>query len=223
MCILGIPTLPNEDFSRAVPASAVPTRRFCKSLNLHDEILGRATVRHASGGIVCRARQHLPGVYRLLTILWDRRLAAISAAGSGRMRIYGATGMSGSAPASLVRKSRPGTFALPQAEAEHAPTAATGPRSVAGIDALMALQGVEDPAERRRRSVNRGRMALDVLEELKLGVLEGKLDGAVLGRLKTVASGLKGSSGDRNLDVVLAEIELRVEVEMAKLGPHPTP
>jgi hypothetical protein len=138
------------------------------------------------------------------------------------MRIYSATGMTGTTGSAAVRRSKPGTFALPQAEPDPAPAPIGGLRSVAGIDALMALQGVDDPAERRRRSVNRGRTALDVLEELKLGVLEGKLDGAMLGRLKMVATGLKSSSGDRNLDAVLAEIELRVEVELAKLGPHPT-
>jgi hypothetical protein len=109
---------------------------------------------------------------------------------------------------------------LPQAEPESAPAQTGSLRSLAGIDALLALQGVDDPAERRRRSVNRGRVALDVLEELKLGVLEGKLDGATLGRLKAVSTGLKDSSGDRNLDAVLGEIELRVEVELAKLGSH---
>ncbi len=136
------------------------------------------------------------------------------------MRIYGATGMTGTAAAPVRKRSLPGSFTLPQAEPDSATVQTGNTRGVAGIDALLALQGVDDPAERRRRSVSRGRVALDVLEELKLGVLEGKLDGATLGRLKAVATGLKDSSGDRNLDVVLAEIELRVEVELAKLGSH---
>ena len=41
---------------------------------------------------------------------------------------------------------------------------------VGGIDALIALQGVEDQAERRRRSVKSGRNALDLLDELKVGL-----------------------------------------------------
>ncbi len=134
------------------------------------------------------------------------------------MRIYGATGMNGTANAAAARRSKPGTFSLPQADAEQAPAQTGSLRSVGGIDALLALQGVEDPAERRRRSVNRGRAALDVLEDLKLAVLEGKLDSGTLGKLKMAATGLKDSSGDRNLDAVLAEIELRVEVELAKFG-----
>jgi hypothetical protein len=37
-------------------------------------------------------------------------------------------------------------------------------------------------------------------------------------RLRSAAAELKSSSGDPNLDAVLAEIELRVEVELAKVG-----
>src|SRR5580704_19254499 len=91
-------------------------------------------------------------------------------------------------------------------------------RTVGGIDALIALQGVEDPVERRRRAVKYGRRALDALDEVKLGLLAGTLDQAVLLRLKSVAADLKDGSGDERLDQVLAEIELRVAVELAKAG-----
>jgi hypothetical protein len=76
---------------------------------------------------------------------------------------------------------------------------------------------VEDPIERRRRVVRRGRTALDALDELKLGLLAGSLDTSTLSKLKTAAAGLKDVSGDPALDGVMAEIELRVEVELAKM------
>jgi Class II flagellar assembly regulator len=86
------------------------------------------------------------------------------------------------------------------------------------VKKLLALQGVEeDPAERRRRSVQRGRGALDVLDELK-GLLAGNLGPATVSRLRDAAANLKPSSGDPGLDAVLSEIELRVEVELAKAG-----
>jgi hypothetical protein len=138
------------------------------------------------------------------------------------MRIYGATGTTGASSAPAARRVKAGTFSIPQEEATPMPASAGGLRMVGGIDALLALQGVDDPTERRRRSVARGRYALDVLEELKLGVLAGTLDGAALGRLKSAAIGLKDLSGDRNLDGVLAEIELRVEVELAKMDLNPS-
>ena len=82
-----------------------------------------------------------------------------------------------------------------------------------------ALRGVEeDPAERRKRSVQRGRGALDVLDELKIGLLAGTLGPATVSRLRDAAANLKSSSGDPGLDAVLSEIELRVEVELAKAG-----
>ena len=91
-------------------------------------------------------------------------------------------------------------------------------RTLGGIDALIALQGIEDPVERRRRAVKHGRRALDALDELKLGLLAGTLDQATMLRLKSVAADLHDGSGDDRLDQVLAEIDLRVAVELAKAG-----
>ena len=138
------------------------------------------------------------------------------------MRIYGATGAVGTARASAARRANSDSFSLPHSEAAATAQPAAQLRMAGGIDALLALQGVDDPTERRRRSVSRGRHALDVLEELKLAVLSGALDGSALGRLKAAAVGLNEPSGDRNLDLVLAEIELRVEVELAKMDARPS-
>ncbi len=101
---------------------------------------------------------------------------------------------------------------------QQAQTSAVALRTLGGIDALIALQGVEDPVERRRRVVKQGRRALDALDEVKLGLLSGTLDQATMLRLKAVAADLKEGSGDAGLDAVLAEIDLRVEVELAKAG-----
>lgn len=85
---------------------------------------------------------------------------------------------------------------------------------------MIALQGVGDPTERRRQAIKRGRLALDALDELKLGLLGGLLAPATLTKLRSVAAFLKDASGDANLDSVLGEIELRVEVEIAKMAPR---
>jgi len=93
------------------------------------------------------------------------------------------------------------------------------PKAAAGIDTLLALQGIEDdPIERRKRSVQRGKRALDVLDDLKIGLLSGNFDTSTVVRLRDAAANLKSSSGDPGLDEVLSEIELRVEVELAKAG-----
>jgi len=133
------------------------------------------------------------------------------------MRIVGPRGPDAAASKPGVRRGTSGTFSLPEQEATQAPAGTSAPRALGGIDALIALQGVEDPTERRRRVVRRGRVALDALDELKLGLLAGTLSAATLTKLKSAAAGLKDISGDPALDGVIAEIELRVEVELAKM------
>ena len=134
------------------------------------------------------------------------------------MRIHGATGTGPAAAASAPRRSPSGGFSVGEGEAARAAAAPAALRTVGGIDALIALQGIEEPGERRRRAVKRGRNALDVLDHLKLDLLSGSFDQSTIGRLKSVAADLKDGSGDFGLDHVLAEIELRVEVELAKAG-----
>ncbi len=134
------------------------------------------------------------------------------------MRIYGPNGASAAANTPQTRKSASGGFSLSGDEAARATGGSSSLRSVGGIDALIALQGVEDATERRRHAVKRGRVALDALDELKVGLLGGELTPATLQKLKGVAAHLKDGSGDAALDSVLAEIELRVEVEIAKMA-----
>ena len=134
------------------------------------------------------------------------------------MRIQGPNGTSIGAPAANARRPVSSGFSLPDAAATTEARPATAPRAVGNIDALLALQGVEDPAERRKRAVKRGRSALDVLDDLKIGLLSGALDNTTVQRLRNAAAELKDQSGDERLDAVLAEIELRVEVELAKAG-----
>ena len=162
-------------------------------------------------GRFCRA------IYASLTI--RRRRSLYSHAEITTMRIYGPNGTTLGSPASNTRRTSSTGFSLPEAPSTpEEPRSATAPKAAGNIDALLALQGVEDPTERRKRSLARGRGALDVLDELKLGLLTGNLDASTVNRLRDAAANLKSSSGDPGLDAVLSEIELRVEVELAKAG-----
>ena len=134
------------------------------------------------------------------------------------MRIYGPNGTTLGSQAGNVRRTSSTGFALPDAASTQETRAAVAPKATAGIDALLAMQGIEDPVERRKRSVQRGKGALDVLDELKIGLLSGSFDTSTVSRLRAAAADLKSSSGDPGLDAVLSEIELRVEVELAKAG-----
>jgi len=134
------------------------------------------------------------------------------------MRITGPNGTAIATAPKAARRASGGSFALADADAPQPHSAAIALRSLGGIDALIALQGIEDPVERRRRAVKHGRRALDALDEIKLGLLAGTLDHDMMVRLKSVAADLHDSSGDDRLDQVLAEIDLRVAVELAKAG-----
>jgi hypothetical protein len=122
--------------------------------------------------------------------------------------------------APAARRIGNGTFALSDGANAVSRSGAGHLQAVAGIDVLVALQGVEDQAERRRRAVRGGRSALDALDALKLGLLSGELDQPALNRLRAVAAELTAGTGDATLDQVLAEIDLRVQVELAKLTPR---
>lgn len=134
------------------------------------------------------------------------------------MRVSAPNGTAVATAPATARRAPSGTFALGQTEQPQAQSAALALRTLGGIDALIALQGIEEPAERRRRAVKHGRRALDALDELKLGLLAGSLDQGTLLRLKSAATDLRDGSGDEKLDQVLAEIDLRVAVELAKAG-----
>lgn len=89
---------------------------------------------------------------------------------------------------------------------------------LATLDAILALQSEEDPASRRRRFARRGQDILDGLDRLKAGLLGGQIGAADLARVARDLRAGQDPSGDPRLDTVLAEIELRAKVELAKLG-----
>ena len=137
------------------------------------------------------------------------------------MRIYGPNGTTLGSPAANTRRTSSSSFALPEETAAAAENrAVSAPKATANIDALLAMQGVEeDPLERRKRSVQHAaKVRSAMLDDLKIGLLSGNFNASTIGRLRDAAANLKSSSGDPGLDAVLSEIELRVEVELAKAG-----
>lgn len=134
--------------------------------------------------------------------------------GSGRpVGLQG--GVAGARPAS------PGgaAFAPAAPEAPPKPAATTSAAtSLTGLDALIALQSIDpDEPRRRKRAARRGHDLLDILEEIKLGLLSGGVSGAALDKVAALVGSLE-PSGDSRLDGLIADISLRAEVELAKLG-----
>src|SRR5687768_18416254 len=100
------------------------------------------------------------------------------------MRIDASAATGFAAPASGTRRATArGGFSVSEDTTSRSASSMAAPRSLGGIEALLALQAVEPLAQERRRAIRRGRTALDVLDELKLGVLAGRLDAGTLGKL----------------------------------------
>ncbi len=98
-----------------------------------------------------------------------------------------------------------------------------GATALTDVASLLALQSVPDPEdtrERKRRAVKRGHELLDVLESVKLDLLGGAMPTDRLERLVQIL-GQRRPSGDDQLDGLVADIELRARVELAKFGRFP--
>lgn len=88
---------------------------------------------------------------------------------------------------------------------------------VGSIDALLALQRVDEAGDRRRRALQRGALLLDLLEELRLGLLAGEIPKSVVSALARGAAEFEHQRQEPGLEAVLGEIAVRVAVELAKL------
>lgn len=104
----------------------------------------------------------------------------------------------------------------PETEAVAGPTAA-GP--VSAVDALLALQEVDDSTTGQSKSRARkwGHDMLDQLERLRIGIVDGVVPRADLERIAQSIERQRVRTDDPLLEVILDEIELRAKVELAKL------
>lgn len=83
------------------------------------------------------------------------------------------------------------------------------------------MQAVDDAVYGRRRAVKRANLLLDTLEEMRLDLLAGHVSEGRLNRAIALLQQAKSHS-EPGLDEVVADIELRVRVELAKLGKYPS-
>lgn len=137
------------------------------------------------------------------------------------MKVSGPAGPSAAAGA---RPARPGAAAggfepimTPSAAGASGVSAAGGVSQISSLDALIALQEVGGPLERRRRATGRASRILDALDELKVELLAGGLTPTVVEALTRAVRDQRALTDDPRLEGVLDEIETRAAVELAKL------
>ncbi|GAB4238433.1 MAG: flagellar assembly regulator FliX [Methyloligellaceae bacterium] len=92
-----------------------------------------------------------------------------------------------------------------------------GAAAVSTIDAILALQGVDDATERRRKALRQGEQVLDSLEGLKIALLTGRIDAEKLERLQALVAQYEEIEDEPELAAILRQIDLRARVELAKL------
>ncbi len=92
---------------------------------------------------------------------------------------------------------------------------------VSGIEALLAAQTVGDALQdggKKRRAVSHGNDILDRLEDLRAAILTGAVSKSKLIELAQMLREKREAGLDDELNAILDDIELRAEVELAKLA-----
>ena len=90
---------------------------------------------------------------------------------------------------------------------------------IASADAIFATQIVNDEEGRARKkqAVKRGYSLLEKLEEIRDALLLGYISKDKLIEISRFVKDNKNITDDEQLNEIIAEIELRIEVELAKL------
>jgi hypothetical protein len=136
------------------------------------------------------------------------------------MKITGPNRLNGQDGVSASRRPVQGGFVVagPEDTAPAALSRGLGVSNVGSVDALLALQEVADEhTAPRRRAVKRAGRLLDILDQLKLTLLQGEPGVADVQRLAAAVREERAATGDPGLESILDQIETRAAVEIAKL------
>lgn len=128
------------------------------------------------------------------------------------------SGASGTRRGEKASAARPGEFSR-FLDGTKGPGGISGAGPINSVDALLAAQSVDAPGdEGRRRAVKRGEDILDRLDEIRHGLLTGSLSMSQIQSLAALVRARRDAVADPQLRELLADIELRAEVEIAKLA-----
>jgi len=140
---------------------------------------------------------------------------SIKIEGSGRLR--GSPVQKGGRGAT----SQPGSFARQMTTETSGPASVAATNALSGIDGLLALQEVDDASARASRGKRRASDLLDKLDEIRHGLLSGNVPSGKLVELAKLVQSRRTAVDDPHLAEILDEVDLRAQVELAKLTPGP--
>jgi hypothetical protein len=90
---------------------------------------------------------------------------------------------------------------------------------IASVDALLMAQSTEDPAQQkaRKRMRDRAETLLDKLNDLKMAILLGNVTVGHMVSIADIAATHREKITDPELSALLDEVDLRAQIELAKL------
>src|SRR4051812_12443594 len=102
------------------------------------------------------------------------------------MKVQGPSGLSPAGGGKPGAKAGASGFSLGSVAGAGAPAPAaraSGVSGVASVDALLAMQEMGGPLERRRKAVSRAGRILDVLDDVKIALIDGGVSPGAMDRL----------------------------------------
>lgn len=117
-----------------------------------------------------------------------------------------------------TQKSTSGKFAKEVARQEESIDPVSGAAPAQAVDALLAIQEVEDATTGggNARARQWATEVLDRLDGIRLGLLAGGIPLSELRQVADLVSRQRGAGVDPGLQEILDEVELRARVELAK-------
>jgi hypothetical protein len=128
---------------------------------------------------------------------------------------------SGRVEATGIRRVNKGTsgsdsaFSVSATDSRAAAVSAPGP--LTALDSILTLQGMDDSMSGRSKGLQHGEHLLDMLDQVRDGLLAGGIPRSTLNRLAVAVGRRHDNFADPKLQDVLDQIELRAHVELAKL------
>ena len=134
------------------------------------------------------------------------------------MRVTGATRASPASKAgSPRRRGNAGAFEPARPSLDRRTNAVRTPVALSSADAVLAAQMFDDDERRKRQTVKQGGEVLDLLDELKVGLLAGRVQARSLKELEKLVAKSRDTVQDPQLEDLMKQIDLRARVELAKL------
>lgn len=108
-------------------------------------------------------------------------------------------------------------FSVSETSESQAQAIVAGPGPIAALDSILMLQGLDDSTQGRSKGLAHGEQLLDLLDNIRDGLLAGEIPRATLNKLAAAVTRRHEVFADPKLQDVLDQIELRAHVELAKL------